>query len=68
MITNISNVFSNRIKNLSWMTPKTKKKSLEKLTNISYKIGYPKKWISYQKLIIDSKNHLLKQYLILVLI
>ena len=39
-----------RIENLSWMTPETKAKALEKLSKFGVKIGYPSKWRDYSKL------------------
>jgi len=33
-----------RIENLSWMSPETKKKALEKWASFTPKIGYPDKW------------------------
>ena len=35
------------INSLSWMTPVTKKKALEKLHSVANKIGYPEKWKTY---------------------
>jgi putative endopeptidase len=42
-----------RIENLSWMTPETKAKALEKLDLIGVKIGYPDKWRDYSALKMD---------------
>jgi putative endopeptidase len=42
-----------RIENLSWMTPGTKEKALEKLDRFGVKIGYPEKWRDYTALAID---------------
>lgn len=35
------------IQNLSWMTPATRQKAIEKLHAIANKIGYPEKWRDY---------------------
>jgi len=42
-----------RIKRLTWMTPETKAKALEKLALFNVKIGYPKVWRDYSTLAID---------------
>lgn len=42
-----------RIKNVSWMTPGTKVRALEKLDLFNVKIGYPDKWRDYTALAID---------------
>ncbi|MDV6331813.1 M13 family metallopeptidase [Asticcacaulis sp. 201] len=39
-----------RIENLTWMSPETKTKALEKLSKFGVKIGYPDKWRDYSKL------------------
>jgi putative endopeptidase len=42
-----------RIERLTWMTPETKAKALEKLSLFGTKIGYPNKWRDYSALKID---------------
>src|SRR5206468_6638337 len=42
-----------RIEHLSWMTPQTKAKALEKLSLFGVKIGYPNKWRDYSALKVD---------------
>ena len=39
-----------RIQNLTWMSPETKTKALEKLDKFGVKIGYPDKWRDYSAL------------------
>lgn len=39
-----------RIKTLDWMSERTKALALEKLASVTYKIGYPDKWLDYSKL------------------
>ncbi len=43
---------------LSWMTPETKVKAIQKLDLITNKIGYPNKWRDYSKLIVTPDNAL----------
>jgi len=54
MIDNIFLAFENRINNLPWMTPSTRKGAIEKLRKSVVKIGYPDKWKDYSKLEIKS--------------
>ena len=41
-----------RIERLTWMTPQTKAKALEKLDHFGVKIGYPVKWRDYSALVV----------------
>jgi len=54
LVDNLRKSLSVIIINLSWMSPQTKEKALEKLSSIDVKIGYPDKWPDYSKL--DIKN------------
>jgi putative endopeptidase len=54
MIDNVVLAYENRIQNLTWMSPETKKKAVEKLHKVTIKIGYPDKWEDYSKLEIKS--------------
>jgi len=56
MIENVFLAFENRINNLPWMTPETRKGAIEKLRKSTVKIGYPDKWKDYSKLAIESKE------------
>ncbi|RXR21053.1 M13 family peptidase [Flavobacterium amnicola] len=56
MIENVFLAFENRINNLPWMTPETRKGAIEKLRKSTVKIGYPDKWKDYSKLVIESKE------------
>jgi len=49
--------YAERIKKLDWMTPATKKKALKKLSMVSRKIGYPRKWKSYKGLVIIANDY-----------
>jgi putative endopeptidase len=50
MIDNVFLAFENRINNLPWMTPATRKGAIDKLRKSTVKIGYPDKWKDYSKL------------------
>ena len=45
-----------RIENLTWMSPETKAKALEKLSKFGVKIGYPNHWRDYSKLTIAADD------------
>ncbi|UOK43266.1 MULTISPECIES: M13 family metallopeptidase [Flavobacterium] len=50
MIENVFLAFENRINNLPWMTPATRKGAIDKLHKVNIKIGYPDKWKDYSAL------------------
>ncbi|WP_428741804.1 M13 family metallopeptidase [Tenacibaculum sp.] len=50
MIANVIKAFENRINNVSWMTPDTKQKAIEKLLALKVKIAYPDHWKDYSNL------------------
>ncbi|UMY67191.1 M13 family metallopeptidase [Flavobacterium sp. HJ-32-4] len=54
MIQNLIRAYENRINNLTWMAPETKKNAIEKLKKMTIKIGYPDKWKDYSALVIKS--------------
>ena len=54
MIEYVFLAFENRINNLPWMTPATKKGAIEKLRKSTVKIGYPDKWKDYSEMEIKS--------------
>ncbi|HFS67962.1 MAG TPA: M13 family peptidase [Flavobacteriia bacterium] len=50
MIKNIFRAFESRIKNVDWMSDKTKENAIVKLHKMTFKIAYPDKWKDYSKL------------------
>lgn len=48
--------YKERLKNLSWLSPTTKKKALLKLNRMERKLGYPDKWQSYRGLALSEKK------------
>lgn len=46
--------FEQHINDLTWMSPVTKVKAVEKLSKFNVKIGYPDKWKDYSKLAVSS--------------
>jgi len=57
LVENLRKAFAGRIKNLDWMSDKTKQEALEKLGKITVKIGYPDKWIDYSSLNIVADSY-----------
>ena len=57
MVHNLQSAFAERIGNLDWMSPATKKQALIKLKAMVNKIGYPDKWRSYEGLDIDRGSY-----------
>jgi predicted metalloendopeptidase len=56
MIKNIFKAFENRIKNVDWMSDKTKSNAIEKLHKMTFKIAYPDKWKDYSNLQVNNTN------------
>ncbi len=50
LVSDLFDAYEERIKKLSWMSAPTKRKAVTKLRMMSRKIGYPKKWKTYQGL------------------
>jgi putative endopeptidase len=53
MVGDIQTALGERIKQLDWMGPETKKRALEKLANMPNKIGYPDQWRDYSSLKVE---------------
>ncbi len=49
LVDNIKASLADRLKNLTWMGAETKAKALDKLQKIDVKIGYPSKWLTYER-------------------
>lgn len=56
LVGNLLKAFEQSIHELSWMTDATKKQALVKLSKITPKIGYPKKWRDYSKLEVSADD------------
>lgn len=56
MIKNVVRAYENRINNLTWMSPETKKSAIQKLNKMAVKIGYPDKWKDYSTLTLKSPS------------
>ncbi len=49
MVREVKETYSERIKNLEWMTDATKEQALKKLDTMNVKIAYPDKWSDYSE-------------------
>jgi putative endopeptidase len=58
LVSNLRSALHDRILQLDWMGPDTKKQALHKLDAIMVKIGYPDKWRDYSKLTIANDSYL----------
>ena len=56
MVERIEKAMEERINQLDWMSPETKKQALIKLHNIRNKIGYPDKWRDYSSVQISASD------------
>jgi putative endopeptidase len=59
LVDNILNTYSERIKQLNWMSDATKEKALYKLSKVVKKVGYPDKWADYSNLILSRESYVL---------
>jgi len=57
MVTAIEEQMKRDITAISWMSPATKKRALEKLAAVTNKIGYPDHWRDYSSIRIDSRDY-----------
>ena len=56
LVSNLLNVYRQRIEAADWMSPSTRQKALEKVANFTVKIGYPDKWRDYSKFQTDAND------------
>jgi predicted metalloendopeptidase len=56
MIEDLREVFTERLKELDWLSPTTKEKALEKFSRFRAKVGYPSKFIDYSSIRITREN------------
>jgi putative endopeptidase len=49
LVSNLLDVYRQRIQTADWMSPATRQKALEKVANFNVKIGYPDIWRDYSK-------------------
>lgn len=59
LVENIRASLKDRLNNLTWMGAETKAKALEKLAKIDVKIGYPDKWLTYERTDVSNQPYVL---------
>jgi len=56
LVDHLMQAYESSIRDLTWMTPATKQRALEKLAKITTKIGYTEKWRDYSALEVKSDD------------
>ena len=59
MVSNLKKAFRERIKNLTWMEPETKKKAQMKLDILDVQVGYPEEWLNYSELEVNNDSYVM---------
>ena len=59
MVSNLKKAFRERIQNLTWMEPETKKKALTKLDVLDVQVGYPDEWLNYSELKVKNVSYVM---------
>ena len=57
MVSNLKRAYKERIQNLIWMEPETKKKALMKLELLDVQVGYPDEWLNYSELEVKNDSY-----------
>jgi putative endopeptidase len=57
MVSNLKKAERERIQNLTWMEPETKKKALMKLEAVDVQVGYPDEWLNYSELEVKNDSY-----------
>ena len=59
MVSNLKKAFRERIKNLTWMEPETKKKAIKKLEVLDVQVGYPDEWLNHSELEVKNDSYVM---------
>lgn len=57
IVFNLKTAFGERIQNLAWMEPETKKEALKKLEVLDVQVGYPDEWLNYSELEVKNDSY-----------
>ncbi len=57
IVFNLKTAFGERIQNLIWMEPETKKEALKKLEVLDVQVGYPDEWLNYSELEVKNDSY-----------
>ena len=58
IVENLKSTFRERLENMSWMEPETRKNATVMLDEMGIQIGYPDRWGDYQNLNISDRSYL----------
>jgi putative endopeptidase len=56
LVGNLKTAYRARLEGLSWMSPDTKAKALDKLAAMEVQVGYPKKWKDYSSMVVRADD------------
>ncbi len=59
MVSNLKKAYRERIQNLTWMEPETKKRALMKLEALDVQVGYPDEWLNYSELEVKNDSYVM---------
>lgn len=57
IVFNLKKAFGEKIQNLAWMEPETKKEALKKLEVLDVQVGYPDEWLNYSELEVKNDSY-----------
>jgi putative endopeptidase len=57
LVDDLFKAYEMRMKKLTWIGPKTKRRAIKKLRTMERKIGYPSRWRSFRKLVIKTDDY-----------
>ncbi len=57
LVSNLKTAYRERIQNLTWMEPETRKKALMKLEALDVQVGYPDEWLNYSELEVKNDSY-----------
>ena len=56
LVKGLQSSFRTRLQSVDWMEPSTRRKALDKLDSMTLKVGYPKKFRDYSRLVMDGSS------------
>ena len=59
MVSNLKMAYRERIQNLTWIEPETKKEALMKLEALDVQVGYPEEWLNYSELEVNNDSYVM---------
>jgi putative endopeptidase len=59
MVFNLKKAFGERLQNLTWMEPETRKEAFKKLEALDVQVGYPDEWLNYSELEVKNDSYVM---------